>query len=90
MFALGWAAVDFVANSLPLIVAYNGVLAFFGAQIPTVAVCNGFFAGQKFRHHSHIMYIGAGSLHCMNQTAVLVYNDVGLIAKVLCVALFTE
>lgn len=87
-FALGWTAVDLITNSLSLMIADNGMLSFFSAQIPAVAIYNRFFAGQKLCHHGHIVHVGTAALYRMNQSAILIYTDVGLVSKVPCIALF--
>ena len=89
-FALGWTAVDLITNSLSLMIADNGMLSFFSAQIPAVAIYNRFFAGQKLRHHGHTVHVGAAALYRMNQSAILIYTDVGLVSKVPCIALFSR
>ena len=73
-FALGWTAVNLITNSLSLMIADNGMLSFFGAQIPAVAIYNRFFAGQKLRHHGHIVHVGAAALYRMNQSAILIWR----------------
>ena len=87
-FACAGPAIEFVTVRLSCSVLFLCFRPLVGARITAVSVDYFFFAGQHIGGDDNIMYVGSSHLYRMDQTALAVRTNVGLVAEMPCVSLF--
>lgn len=68
----------------------DGIFPFLGTPIPTATVYSCILISQKLRNYGDIVYIGAGTLDGVNQTAVFAHADMCFITKVRRIRFFID
>ena len=84
---LRWPTIELVPDLFALFVAHNVISTLICPEVAAVSIDGLFFACQQLWSHDHIVGIGRSDNHRVSKTAILIHADVGLIAKVLRVAL---
>ena len=87
-FACTGPASELVTDRPSIVILFLCFRPFVGIKISAVSIDHFLFSGQQIGGNSNIMYVGGSYLHGMNQTALAIYTDVCLIAKMPCVSLF--
>ena len=85
---LAGTAIDFVVDRLTGFVLLQCFRSFLRSEIAAVPIDFFLVSGKKFRGHRNIMLVGSCHFYCMNQTAFLIYTNMGFIAEVPYIAFF--
>lgn len=83
-----WTTIDFVTNAFAGFVCSDRFRTLFGSEITAVSVDNLLLSGQKFCHHTNIVFIGGCNFQCVHEAGFVVNSHMGLVSEVPCVALF--
>ncbi len=85
---LAGTAIDFVVDRLTGFVLLQCFGSFLHSEIAAVPIDFFLVSGKKFRGHRNIMLVGSCHFYRMNQTAFLIYPNMGFIAEVPYIAFF--